>query len=105
MSAAEWSDGAAGPVLNLFDELTDPGGWQDKALCAEIGWAMFFPEKGEPAKPARLVCAMCPVRDECLAFALDVESRPGVDGRHGIYGGLIPRERAAIARQRKQAAA
>lgn len=77
---------------------------------------MFFPEnerhdgltylqkqrkqaKKDPAKPslpgnmlsqARLLCAKCPVRDECLKFA--IENCIG----HGMYGGQPPRERRGM---------
>jgi WhiB family redox-sensing transcriptional regulator len=41
---------------------------------------------------AKAVCAACPVRRECLAFALRTEQV------HGIWGGTTPDERA-IARR------
>jgi hypothetical protein len=36
-------------------------------------------------------CMGCPVRGECLVYALASEQR------HGIWGGLAPHERAALA--------
>ncbi len=82
--------------------------WQDRAACAEIGTEAFFPEHGAnriAVGRARAVCAQCPVEAECLEYALDVEARPGVFGRHGIYGGKSPDERRTIALSRKQGAA
>lgn len=99
-SALERSDGAAGPVLNLFDELTEPeGDWRDRALCAETDPEAFFPEKGGSTRAAKRVCASCPVRAECLEFALDGEER------FGIWGGLSERERRQLYRAHRRAAA
>ena len=98
MSAAYWSDGAAGPVLNMFDELTEAdGAWQDKARCAETDPEAFFPEKGGSTREAKKVCRSCEVRPECLQYALDR------DERFGIWGGLSERERRRL--KREQAAA
>jgi WhiB family redox-sensing transcriptional regulator len=44
---------------------------------------------------AKAVCAGCPVRDACLAYALD----SGQD--YGIWGGLTEDERRALLRQRR----
>ena len=51
---------------------------------------MFFPCRGEPAEPARRICASCPVRQPCLEFALS----HGIT--HGIWGGLTERDRRAL---------
>ena len=52
---------------------------------------MFFPDKGESARPAKRVCAGCEVRAECLQEALDRGER------FGVWGGLSERERRALA--------
>jgi hypothetical protein len=39
---------------------------------------------------ARFVCAMCPVRKECLALVIDLQS---TDDKWGMFGGLTPYER------------
>ena len=94
----QWSDGAAGPVLNMFDELTEPGPpWQDSALCAQTDPEAFFPEKGGSTREAKKVCRSCDVRAECLEYAL------ARDERFGIWGGLSERERRRL--KREQAAA
>lgn len=94
MTATRWSDGAAGPVLNLFDELTAPGeDWRDLALCAEVDSEIFFPEKGCSTREAKLICRLCDVRAECLSFALEL------DERFGIYGGLSERGRRRLKQQ------
>jgi WhiB family redox-sensing transcriptional regulator len=46
---------------------------------------------------AKAVCARCPVRDACLAYALDTGQW------HGIWGGLTEDERRAMLRQQRSA--
>lgn len=41
----------------------------------------------EMTEEARAICMMCPVRDECLAYAV------GTGETEGIWGGLTPLER------------
>lgn len=67
--------------------------WQDAALCAQTDPEVFFPEKGGSTKEAKRVCVACPVRVECLTYALSVGER------YGIYGGLSERERRVLARR------
>ena len=61
--------------------------WQDDGLCAQADPEAFFPEKGGSTKRAKSICRRCPVKDECLKYALDN------DERFGIWGGLSERER------------
>ena len=70
--------------------------WMRNAACQGQGFHPWFPtdEVGEEADTARQVCAGCPVRPECLDYALDCSIR------HGLWGGLSPRERAALNRRR-----
>lgn len=105
MTAAQWSDGAAGPLLNLFDEMTEPdGAWQDRALCAQSDGDAWFPEKGERNTIARRVCAACPVRPSCLDYAMELERGMGRETRHGIWAGLTPDERWNADRSARRAA-
>lgn len=102
--AIEWSDGAAGPLLTLLQDLTTPSArpeldWQDQALCAEVDPEIFFPEKGGNPRIAKAVCRACHVRAECLNYALEH------DERFGIYGGLSERERRRLKREQRQEAA
>lgn len=69
--------------------------WMGGALCAETDPDMFFPEKGGNTRPPKAVCAACPVREQCLAYAL----RENITD--GIWGGLSPRERRALAEPRE----
>jgi hypothetical protein len=51
---------------------------------------VFFPSRGESAEPARQICARCPVRQQCLDYALS----HGIV--HGIWGGLTERNRRTL---------
>lgn len=69
--------------------------WMDDALCTEIGPEHFFPEPaGASTVRARKVCADCPVREQCLEFAL------ANNEAHGIWGGLMQTERAKLRKGR-----
>ena len=54
---------------------------------------MFFPETGGSVREAKRVCAGCPVRGDCLEYALDRG-----DIAYGVLGGLTPRERRELLR-------
>jgi WhiB family redox-sensing transcriptional regulator len=71
--------------------------WRDEALCREADPEIFFPESGGTATQARKVCDRCPVRAECLEFALERREI------HGIYAGLTTAERNAILKARGRA--
>lgn len=65
--------------------------WITDAICVQVGPDPWFIERGESARPAKRICADCPVRQQCLQYALDAHIT------EGIWGGLTPRERRAIA--------
>ncbi len=83
----------------LADLFADQPAWQEQALCAQVGGEAFFPEQGNPAGPAKRICARCPVQVECLEYALD-NNEP-----YGVWGGMTPEERKRAAAQRRKAAA
>lgn len=64
--------------------------WQTHATCAQIGGEAWFPDTNDPASAARDVCAACPVRGPCLAYAINEHIE------HGIWGGRTPTERAQL---------
>jgi WhiB family redox-sensing transcriptional regulator len=67
--------------------------WQEQALCAQTDPEAFFPEKGGSTRDAKKICMSCPVRGECLEYAL------AHDERFGIWGGLSERERRRLKKQ------
>jgi WhiB family redox-sensing transcriptional regulator len=78
------------------------GQWSQQALCAQTDSKIFFPAHDDPGIEARQICKRCPVKAECLTFALSN------DEQFGIWGGLDPDERRNLRRglrRRSQAAA
>lgn len=71
----------------------DPLAWQEDALCAQTDPEAFFPEKGGSTRDAKKICESCPVRAQCLEYALMN------DERFGIWGGLSERERRKLRRR------
>jgi WhiB family transcriptional regulator, redox-sensing transcriptional regulator len=69
--------------------------WRDNAACREIDPDLFFPIEAEGhdllrIDEAKRICRACPVRAQCLAWALD----HWVD--HGVWGGATADELRAI---------
>lgn len=76
--------------------------WRDRALCMEVDPELFYPETsgkyrvnvdGERELLAKGVCRRCPVRQECLDYAVP---RPQEEG---IWGGTTARERMELRNQ------
>jgi hypothetical protein len=67
--------------------------WFDSAACKGKPWQWFF-----HGDEGLVLCADCPVRVECLEYALAFETRAGL--LPGIYGGCTERQRSAIRRRR-----
>lgn len=66
--------------------------WQDRGACNGADPDLFFPERGDPTGPAKRICERCPVKKECLEFALsDPETV-------GVWGGTSGAQRRQIRR-------
>lgn len=75
--------------------------WRDRARCRSEDPELFFPvgqgaEAAEQERAAMAVCRPCPVRLECLAWALTVHEA-------GVWGGTSEAERRRIRRERRTA--
>lgn len=77
------------PTLNLL-----PGEWVKRAACRGSDPDEFFPEQGNRALVAKAVCSRCPVRAECLEFAMRNYER------FGIWGGHTAKERRTLRKLR-----
>lgn len=75
-----------------------PTDWYDDAACRDADTDVFFPVSESQSDAAKAICAVCPVREECLEYALEV--RPG----DGVWGGLTATERHRLIRRRQKAA-
>jgi WhiB family transcriptional regulator, redox-sensing transcriptional regulator len=90
---------AGSSQLGRWNEST----WRADAACNGMDTLIFFPigETG-PALPqvnlARKICGSCPVKDECLEFAIATIQNDG------IWGGTTEDERRLIKRARRAAA-
>jgi len=69
--------------------------WMLEASCRELTPSEFFPSDGVGVEVAKRVCRDCPVRLECLEYALAER----ID--HGVWGGCSERERRRILRRRR----
>ena len=57
--------------------------------------AEFVTARKKREAEAKAICARCPARDACLAYALDAGEA------YGVWGGLTEDERRAMLRQRR----
>lgn len=87
-------------------DLPTPPPWMDDALCTQTGPddRTWFPHSGPASYLARATCRACPVINECLEHALDLEGDVAARDRFGIWGNTSPTQRAKIARQRREVA-
>lgn len=86
-------DIAVAPTIQENDEMLD--GWKKDAKCRGISDAsIFFPLNPRDATMAKAICKGCPVRQECLEYAVELKEY------HGVWGGASERERRQIIRQR-----
>jgi WhiB family transcriptional regulator, redox-sensing transcriptional regulator len=76
--------------------------WTRRASCGSLparkADRIFFPERGGSLKRARVICARCPVKAECLAYALEKGEA------FGIWGGTSEKERRELQRTRRKRA-
>jgi WhiB family redox-sensing transcriptional regulator len=76
--------------------------WMDRASCQDSPPDVFFPNVGRgrgnraiqaALSRAKAICAFCPVKTDCLNYALEHRIEDG------IWGGASEEERRAIRRQ------
>lgn len=67
--------------------------WTGRARCRGLDPEQFFVRSLEQARGAIKVCQRCPVRQECLDYAV----AEGIEV--GVWGGLTERQRRAYARR------
>lgn len=69
--------------------------WHSLAACRNVSGRIFFEEAVRViVREAKAICAICPVRQRCLDFAIRNEEV-------GIWGGMTTTERRRHARLRK----
>ncbi len=82
--------------------------WQRQALCRDADPELFTSGGINPGPlPTRIEraaiawCERCPVRQECLEYAMATESR---GSRYGVWGGTTPVQRERIGKRGRGAA-
>lgn len=75
--------------------------WMRRAACRGLSatygtYKTFYPPPGEIPVNAFAICDTCPVRPECLAYALNTAKR----NDHGVWGGTTVSDRRRIRKQR-----
>jgi WhiB family redox-sensing transcriptional regulator len=99
--AAAPADGE-GALRAVPPDYYEEASWRDSAACQDVDTELFFPiaKAGIAAaetRRAKAVCARCPVRRECLSFALSTHQE------FGIWGGYDEDERRLLHRQWREA--
>jgi WhiB family redox-sensing transcriptional regulator len=77
--------------------------WDVEAACQSADPELFFPSSPQGSsfqatQAAKRVCRGCPVRTQCLEFALAARLE------HGVWGGLTEVERRSLRRSRQRKA-
>jgi WhiB family transcriptional regulator, redox-sensing transcriptional regulator len=85
--------------MTAIDGVTD---WRARGACVTEDPDLFFPVSTvglsqRQEQRAKTVCAGCPVRLECLQYALDSGQM------HGVWGGLAADELTRLRRNRQRA--
>lgn len=84
--------------MSVVDREDAARSWMVDAACVGVDPDLFFPEPGASVQEAKAVCAGCPVREECLDYAMSHHEN------WGIWGGVTARERARMRRTRSPGA-
>lgn len=88
-------DRTEGQLVDSFvEQVVVMGEWVEHAACSGVNPDLFFPDRGASLVDAQRVCACCPVRVDCLEYALETGEK------FGVWGGKSERERRLLRRQR-----
>jgi WhiB family redox-sensing transcriptional regulator len=72
--------------------------WRDLARCQGVDPEIFHPAEEDDGEAAKAICALCPVREPCLEYAITTREK------EGVWGGFTARERRRLVRQRRKSA-
>ncbi len=88
-------------VIRVLPTLTTPettDGWRSRARCRGVDPVVFHPVNEDDSDEAKSICALCPVQEACLEYAIAAREKDGV------WGGLTARERRRVIRRRRRSA-
>jgi len=77
-------------VAFLAVPVTEERPWMVFSSCRDADPDLFFPATPGESDHALALCAICPVRSDCLEYALEARER------FGIWGGLTEKQRLAL---------
>lgn len=80
----------------MLEVLIQDKPWAHRGKCYGEDPDIWFPSDGDGVRKAQRICATCPVKTQCLEYALE----NNID--HGIWGGKSERERRRIRRIRRR---
>lgn len=96
------SSNSANPMTEKLLEFSRQESWMETALCREIGGDFWHPDEGEgqtyATNRALEICRDCPVRVQCLSYAMNNNEMLGV------WGGTTPSERKRMRRSLRDTA-
>lgn len=87
---------ATSEIIALRDALTAstaPQDWAAHAACTKADPSVFYPGQGQRSRAAKRICMACPVRLDCLTWALRRNER------YGVWGGLGDSDRRRLRRE------
>ena len=70
------------------------GAWTQQAACRGTDTDIFYPATPAEEAEALSICATCPVRAQCLDYAIRNRET------YGIWGGATPEQRRRTRRER-----
>lgn len=82
------------------DSFGKPQPWMADALCLQFDPDTFYAEQGynDITREAKRICTQCPVKQLCLAYALETRDE------YGVWGGLAWYERKRLLRGQRRSA-
>ena len=66
--------------------------WYNRGLCKNYPTKLFYQYDAKKDRLAKTICNLCPVRTDCLQYALDNEET-------GVWGGLNDADRTRLVRK------
>jgi WhiB family transcriptional regulator, redox-sensing transcriptional regulator len=79
--------------LDIFSApILDEKPWAAFAACKDHPGMTFFPQNKQEEAAALAICAICPVREQCLDHALTMNER------FGVWGGATEKDRRKLSR-------
>jgi WhiB family redox-sensing transcriptional regulator len=72
--------------------------WRQYARCLGADPDIFYPVAEDAGLAAKAICAVCPVREPCLEYAVTAREK------EGVWGGRTEKERRRLIRQRRKSA-